>query len=75
MTMVDERMFTVPDVAARLQVSEETVRTWLRSGRLRGLRPGGRRAGWRVRQSDLERFMAAAEAPEEGRGERAPGRE
>ena len=58
-TMVDERLFSVPEIADRLQVTEETVRTWLRSGRLRGLRPGGRRAGWRVRQSDLARFIEA----------------
>ncbi len=73
-TMVDERLFSVPEVADRLRVTEETVRTWLRSGRLRGLRPGGRRAGWRVRESDLARFIdtttaETGERPEEGRGE------
>jgi excisionase family DNA binding protein len=55
--MVDERTFTVPEVAARLRVTEWTVREWLRTGRLRGYRPGGTKAGWRVDESDLAAFI------------------
>ena len=58
--MVDEELYTVPEVAARLKVSTYTVLNWLRAGRLKGYRPGGRKAGWRVSASDLQRFLTAA---------------
>jgi excisionase family DNA binding protein len=55
--MTSERFLTVPDIAERLAVTDSTVREWLRTGRLQGYLPGGRRAGWRIRESDLERFI------------------
>ena len=51
------RLLTVKDVADRLQVPEDTVRVWLRQGRLRGIRPGGKKTGWRVTESDLGQFL------------------
>jgi len=57
--MADERLLTVPEVAERLRVSEFTVRVWLRQRKLTGYRPGGTKAGWRVRESDLEQFIEA----------------
>jgi excisionase family DNA binding protein len=60
-TMMADEVLTVAEVASRLRVSEYSVRNWLRAGRLRGYRPGGTKAGWRVRISDLERFIAEAE--------------
>ena len=73
MVMADERLLTVAEVAERLQVSEYTVREWLRTGRLRGHRLGGTKLGWRVRPSDLAQFIDAtvndrSQRPEEGRG-------
>ena len=59
--MADE-LLRVPEVAARLKVSTWTVLNYLRGGRLRGHRPGGTKAGWRVRDSDLERFIEESEA-------------
>ena len=67
MNMVDEDVLTVPEVAQRLRLSEDTVRIWLRSGRLRGFRPGGTKAGWRVRASDMKRFITDAEGIEEAK--------
>ena len=54
--MDGERWLTVAQAAERIQVHPETVREWLRVGKLRG-NLINRRAGWRVRQSDLERFL------------------
>jgi len=51
-------MLSVEEVAARMKASPQTVRRWLRDGRLRGIRPGGTKLGWRVREADLERFIA-----------------
>ena len=57
--MEGERMLTVRQVAERLQVHVITVQRWLRSGRLRGIRLGGTKAGWRIPASELQRFLSA----------------
>ncbi len=62
--MADE-LLTVTDVAGLLKLNEQTVRKWLREGRLPGIYLGTRQAGWRVRRSDVERFL------DERRGEDA----
>lgn len=59
--MTEERLLTVREVAERIRSSPQTVRRWLRQGRLRGFRPGGTKLGYRVRESDLERFLSGAE--------------
>jgi excisionase family DNA binding protein len=50
--------FTVSQVASRLRFHPETVRRWLRDGKLRGYLLGGDRGGYRVAETDLEEFMA-----------------
>lgn len=54
--MADEKWFTTSQIADLLQVTEQTVRLWLRDGRLRGRAFGGK-TGWRVRESDLNSFL------------------
>lgn len=61
--MASERLLTVREVADRLHISEYTVREWLRLKKLKGYRPGGTKAGWRVREADLDQFLEAS-APE-----------
>jgi excisionase family DNA binding protein len=58
------RLLTVPEVAERVRVSEATVREWLRSGRLKGTRPGGTRLGWRIPEAEVERFLSAGAPPQ-----------
>ena len=53
---MDERWYTVEQIADTLQVHEQTVRRWLREGSLRGRSFGGK-TGWRVRESDLRAFL------------------
>jgi excisionase family DNA binding protein len=60
--MVDERWFTVEQIADLLQVHPETVRSWLRSGRLKGRAFGGK-TGWRVRESELNAFLEREDRP------------
>jgi len=67
--MEEERLYTVPEVAERFKVSVYAVRDWLRAGRIKGMQLGGRRAGWRVRASDLEAFLKESEQ-HGGEGER-----
>lgn len=53
----DGQWLTVTEVAEYLQVTEETVRRWIRRSELPALNLGGPRAGYRVYPSDLERFI------------------
>ena len=50
------RLLTVQQAADYLQVSIDTVRRWCRTGALRCITLGDR-AGYRIRQEDLDRFM------------------
>ena len=59
--MADERWFTVEEIAERLKVTEQTIRRWLRSGALVGQNFGGR-AGYRIRESDLNAFLERGRA-------------
>jgi excisionase family DNA binding protein len=59
--MSEERLLTVREVAERIRSSPQTVRRWLHQGRLRGFRPGGSKLGYRVREADLQRFLAESD--------------
>ncbi len=48
--------YTVQDVVQELQVHEQTVRRWIKSGELPAYALGDR-AGYRVAREDLEAFM------------------
>ncbi len=56
--LIDERWLTVADVAGQLQVDEQTVRRWIRAGKLIARNLGGK-AGYRIRPSDLAAYMNA----------------
>jgi excisionase family DNA binding protein len=56
--MPHDRYQTVQELAERLEVSEATVRQWIKSGELRAIDIG---KGWRVADTDLERFLTARE--------------
>ena len=51
----DEKLLTVDQVAERLQLRPNTIRIYLREGRLPALKAG---RVWRVRESDLLEFIA-----------------
>jgi excisionase family DNA binding protein len=63
------QLLTVAEVAGRLRTHPETVRRWMRDGKLRGIRLGGPKLGWRVAEAELERFLAAAGASGPGGAE------
>lgn len=50
------RLMTVDEVAERLRVGAETVRRWLRLGKLKGARLPNK-AGWRIHEDDLDMFV------------------
>ncbi len=49
-----ERFYTAEELAERLQVSVQTVRRWVKSGKLNGYKPGKE---LRIRATDLEEFL------------------
>jgi excisionase family DNA binding protein len=53
---MSDMYWTVKDTAARLKVNEETVRRWLRSGKLKGESLGDA-AGFRVSRVELDAFL------------------
>ncbi len=59
--MIDEQQgmgwLTVAQIAERLQISQETVRRWIRDGQLPVLELGGFKAGYRIREDDLAAFI------------------
>jgi excisionase family DNA binding protein len=55
--VMTEKLLTVETVAERLHVHPETVRRWLRKGEIEGIRLGKSRLGWRIRASELDRFL------------------
>ena len=59
---MNERLLTVREVAERLRSSPETVRRWLRQGKLHGFQPGGTKLGYRVPESELQRFIALSQS-------------
>jgi excisionase family DNA binding protein len=59
---MSERVLTVPEVAERLRINVETVRRWLRTGRIKGVRLGGTRAGYRIAESEVARLLTGGQA-------------
>lgn len=58
-----ESYYTPDEVAKSLGLHPNTVRKWLRAGRLSGVRVGNR---WRVRERDLEAFLEPGKPTEGG---------
>ena len=52
----DDQLLTVAQVAERLQLHPETIRRWIREGRLKAITLGTDRSGFRIRQSELDRL-------------------
>jgi excisionase family DNA binding protein len=65
--MPKDRYQTVQELAERLEVAEATVRHWIKSGELRAIDIG---KGWRIADTDLERFLQARETAPRSQGGR-----
>ena len=58
-------LFTVAQVAEKLQVHEKTVKRWLLSADLKGIRVGRQ---WRIASQDLDAFLVERKADSVSRG-------
>lgn len=56
-TALEDRMLKVSEAAERLRVTEETVRRWLRSKKLKGTKISATRGGYRIASSEVERVL------------------
>ena len=55
-----QKYLTVEQVADLLSVTPELVRMWIHDGRVRATMLGGRKLGWRIAESEIERLVEAA---------------
>jgi excisionase family DNA binding protein len=55
---VARKYMAAQDVADELGVDVQTVRRWIHAGRLRAFKPGKE---YRIRETDLEKFLASRE--------------
>jgi len=62
--MMTGKMLTPEQVAERLAVTPNTVRGWLRSGMLKGVKLGNK--VWRVREEALEAYICHEQSVEYG---------
>jgi excisionase family DNA binding protein len=58
-----KRFITVQEAAEQLRVHPQTVRLWLRQGKLRGRLIGGRKSGYRIPASEIERLLSPDDGP------------
>ena len=58
-----EQFLTVPEVAERIRITPETVRRWLRAGRLHGVLLGGDKMGYRIDETEVTRLMGVTSSP------------
>ncbi len=65
MLALEERFLTVEEVTGRLRVSDQTVRRWVKSGKLTAYKPGKE---VRIRPGDLEEFLEARRIRPDGGG-------
>jgi len=57
---------TVQEAAEQLRVHPQTVRLWLRDGKLRGRLIGGRKSGYRIPAAAIGRLLSPDDAPATG---------
>ena len=61
--MQGEQLLKVREVAERLRLDPETVRRWLRSGKLRGSKISSTRGGYRIPESEIARLLRGDGSP------------
>jgi excisionase family DNA binding protein len=60
--LAEQPYLSLPEAAAALDVSQSSVRRWVKAGRLKAIKlPSGRR---RIRREDVEAILASDVAPD-----------
>jgi excisionase family DNA binding protein len=55
--MTPSRVLTVAEVAERLRVHPQTVRLWIKEGKIEGHLIGGTKTGYRIPASEVDRIL------------------
>ena len=63
---MEERYYSPEEVAEKYNVSGVVVRKWLREGKLKGIKLGGKI--WRIPEEELEQFVRNGIAAEKKSG-------
>lgn len=58
---MENNLLTVPEAAQMLRLSEHTVYLWLRSGKLKSVRPGRK---WLIPREEVDRLLNVTETDE-----------
>jgi excisionase family DNA binding protein len=58
-----DELLKITDVATELKVHPDTVRRWIKEGKLTPTRLGGTRI--RIRRSELDKFLAEGDQPDD----------
>lgn len=61
--MSEDQWMTTAQVAELFQVTEETIRRWIRAGELPVLDLGARKGGYRIRRADIDAFIRQRYGP------------
>jgi excisionase family DNA binding protein len=62
-TEIESELWTVDQVADYLQLSRETIRRWIRAGKLHAIKLGSNRAGLRIPETEVVRLRDQGQAP------------
>ena len=57
--MVMDKFLTTENICDKMQVKENTVRGWIKDGKLKALKVG---RGWRIEPKDLDNFLTELKA-------------
>jgi excisionase family DNA binding protein len=63
------QLYTTTEVAKMFGVSVHTVRHWLTSGKIKGVKPGGPTGDWRVQSQEIERYANVLHGDEKSKQE------
>lgn len=59
--MSENQILTIPEVAAQLRFSTNTVRKLLHEGRIKGVRTGQYGGKWRISQKAIDEFLMGSD--------------
>jgi excisionase family DNA binding protein len=57
-----DEWWSVEDIAKYFHVTRETVRRWVRAGKLHGVKPGGKTSPLRIHQEEVDRLVSPEDA-------------
>lgn len=57
LTPTHAQTLTSDQAAAEIGTTVRTIHKWLHAGKIRGVKPGGDKMGWRIPRSEVDRIL------------------